>query len=70
MSKILNKVKVIFGFGVILQVVRVFFPQFDISEDFEGAARDLVETLYVLVPIVLSWFVKESAATKAALVIK
>ena len=70
LSKILNKGKFLIGFGVVLQVVRVFFPQLDISNEFEESARNLIETLYVFVPIVLSWFVKESPATVAALAVK
>ncbi len=66
----LNKLKVILGFGVIMQVVRVFFPQFDVGDDFEPGVQALIEALYVVVPIILGWFVKESPATIAALAIK
>ncbi len=66
----LNKAKVLLALGIILQVIRVFFPQLDISNAFEGATVDLIETLYVLVPLVIAWFIKESDATVDALVTK
>ncbi len=69
-SKLLNKMKVILGLGVVLQVVRVFFPNLDVGDDFEGAAKAIIESIYVLVPIIAGWFVKESPATVAALVKK
>ncbi len=69
-SQILNKMKVVLGLGVVLQVVRVFFPSLDVGEDFEGAAKAVIEAVYVLVPIIAGWFVKESPATADALVLK
>ena len=66
----LNKVKVILALGVVLQVVRVFFPQIDIGADFEGAAEALIDSLYVIVPVIAGWFVKESGETVAGLVVK
>ena len=66
----LNKLKAILGLGVILQVVKVFFPGLDLGDGFEGAAEALIDSLYIIVPIVISWFVKESPATVSKLVTK
>ena len=69
-TNVLNKIKVIAGLSVTLQVIRVFFPQLDVGEDFQGSAAALIDSLYVLVPIIVGWFVKESDDTLDALVVK
>jgi hypothetical protein len=58
----LDKLKVIAAFSVVLQLVRVFFPALDFGAEFEGAAKALIEALYVLIPVAAGWFTKESEA--------
>ena len=64
----LNKLKVAAILGVALQTLRTFFPSLDFGGEFEGAARALIDALYVLIPIVAGWFVKEPQANVDALV--
>jgi len=56
----LSKVKVVMVLGLVLGVVRAFFPELDLGEDFQTAAESLVNALFVLIPIGAGWFSKES----------
>lgn len=63
----LNKLKVIALVGVLLSVVRIFFPELDVPEDFEATVSGLIDALFVVVAVVAGWFTKESAAEVAKL---
>ncbi len=64
----LDKMKVILIVGMALQFVKAFFPDLDFGEDFEGAVQGLIDSLYVVVPVVAGWFTKESDDLVAKLV--
>jgi len=57
----LNKLKVILLVGVVLQVLRVFVPTLPMPEDFETQIASLVDVLFVIIPVFVGWFTKESA---------
>ena len=63
----LDKIKVIMVLGVVIQLLRAFFPGLDFGADFEGSAKAIVEALYVLVPIAAGWFTSERAVLVAGL---
>lgn len=63
----LDKMKVILFLGLVIQILRVVLPDLDFGSEFEGAAEALVESIYVLVPIVAGWFTPESRAQIARL---
>ena len=63
----LDKMKVILLMGFALQFLKAFFPSLDFGEEFEGALEGLVDSLYVLIPVVIGCFTRESSATVARL---
>ena len=64
----LDKMKVILVVGMVLQFIKAFFPGLDFGDGFDGAVEGLIDSLYVVIPVVLGWFTKESAALAAKLV--
>lgn len=63
----LNKLKVTMIVGVGLQVIRAFFPDLPMPEDFEGVLNTIVNSLFIVVPVIVGWFAKESEAQIAKL---
>ncbi len=59
----LDKLKVITVVGLFLQVLRVFIPSLEVPDDFGMVLGGLVESLYVIIPVVIGWFVPEREAT-------
>lgn len=56
----LDKMKVILIAGLLFQVLKAFVPSLDFSEGFDGAVEALINSIYVIVPVVVGWFTKES----------
>jgi hypothetical protein len=63
----LDKMKVILVVGMALQFLKAFFPTLDFGEEFEGGIEGLIDSLYVVIPVVIGWFTKESEAQMAKL---
>ena len=66
----LDKMKVILLVGMVLQFVKAFFPVLDFGEGFEGAIEGLIDSLYIVVPVIIGWFTKESSALAARLLLR
>jgi len=66
----LDKMKVILLVGMVLQFVKAFFPVLDLGDGFEGAIGGLIDSLYVVVPVIVGWFTKESSVLAAKLVVR
>ncbi len=64
----LNKLKITLVVGVAIQVLRVFLPDLSVSGDFEAAVNGLVDVLFVIIPVAVGWFKKESQSNVDALV--
>lgn len=62
----LDKLKVIAAVGLVLQALRMFLG-LEVPADFGPALEMLVNSLYIIVPVVAGWFVKERDSTVAAL---
>ena len=63
----LDKLKVVMLVGVALQVLRNFFPAVEIPGDFQPAVETLINSLFVVIPVVAAWFKRESAQKVAKL---
>ncbi len=69
----LNKVKMIGIVGLVLGIVRAAVPGANVGEeggDFQTAVEVLINSLYVIIPIAIGWFVKETKKTTDALTLK
>lgn len=68
--KVLNKVKVITIVGIAIGLVRAVVPDFEIGAGFQTAVEALVNSLFVIIPVAIGWFTKETKETRDALVLK
>ena len=66
----LDKMKVVLLLGMVLQFVKAFFPALDFGDGFEGAIEGLIDSLYVVVPVIIGWLTKESSVLAAKLVVR
>ena len=59
-GKVLNKVKVMMIVGLVLPIVSLGVPGVSVPEEFEAAVGLLVDSLFVIIPVVAAWFTPES----------
>lgn len=63
----LRKLKVVAIVGLALQVARSFGLELDAPDDFPQQVEALVNSLYVVVPVVVAWFTPENESLVARL---
>ena len=66
----LNKVKVIAVVGIVLGVLRAAVPGLDVGEDFQAAVEGLINALFVIIPVAIGWFARETKKSTDALDLK
>ena len=58
---LLDKLKVVLIVGIVLQALRVFLPDLPTPAEFQTQVNVLVDSLFVVIPVIAGWFKKESA---------
>jgi ACR3 family arsenite efflux pump ArsB len=56
----LTKLKVTLIIGVVIQVLRVFVPALEVPDNFGSLLNSVIESIWVVIPIIAGWFTKES----------